>query len=413
MGGIGSKQSDPHEEVITVLSIDGGGVRGIIASKVLSYLESILQGLENDKEVRIADYFDFIAGTSTGGLITAMLTAPDHMKRPLFTAKEITSFYIENSKNIFSKESTDASHHDQAAKPKPQNPSTLEVAQNIVRNISTSSSSTNILDNILREIIRLDIIPQPVRKMAMSILQPKYDGCNLHETVKERLAKELVISDTITNVIIPTFDIKRFRPIIFSTLKAKRDESMDPPLSDVCIATSAAPCYFPPHLLTASAKEFHLVDGGIAANNPSLLAVCEVIKEKKVDYSKILLLSLGTGEQKGKDKLEVGEDPSKWGILNWLWQNDNSNPLLDILMSSADEMIEMYMSSIFQSRGLSENYLRIQADLSYVEAALDDSSDENLNRLLKIGEDLVEKNEDILTYFAERLVDIRKARSSK
>ncbi|KAL3564900.1 hypothetical protein D5086_032946 [Populus alba] len=52
------------------------------------------------------------------------------------------------------------------------------------------------------------------------------------------------------------------------------------------------------------------------------------------------------------------------------------------------------------------------ADLSYVEAALDDSSDENLKRLLKIGEDLVEKNEDILTYFAERLVDIRKARSS-
>ncbi|KAJ6858189.1 patatin-like protein 2 [Populus alba x Populus x berolinensis] len=413
MGSIGSKQSDPHEEVITVLSIDGGGVRGIIASIVLSYLESILQGLENDKEVRIADYFDFIAGTSTGGLITAMLTAPDHMKRPLFTAKEITSFYIENSKNIFSKESTDASHNDQAAKPKPPNPSTLEVAQNIVRNISSSSSNTNIWDNILREIIRLDIIPQPFRKMAMSILQPKYDGCYLHETVKERLAKELVISETITNVIIPTFDIKRFRPIIFSTLKAKRDESMDPPLSDVCIATSAAPCYFPPHLLTASAKEFHLVDGGVAANNPSLLAVCEVIKEKKVDYSKILLLSLGTGEQKGKDKLEVGEDPSKWGILNWLWQNDNSNPLLDILMSSADEMIEMYMSSIFQSRGLSENYLRIQADLSYVEAALDDSSDENLNRLLKIGEDLVEKNEDILTYFAERLVDIRKARSSK
>ena len=43
---------------------------------------------------------------------------------------------------------------------------------------------------------------------------------------------------------------------------------MDLPLSDVCIATSAAPCYFPPHLLTASAKEFHLVDGGVAANNP-------------------------------------------------------------------------------------------------------------------------------------------------
>ncbi|KAG6737390.1 hypothetical protein POTOM_058908 [Populus tomentosa] len=394
---------DSHEEVITVLSIDGGGVRGIIASIVLSYLESILQGLENDKEVRIADYFDFIAGTSTGGLITAMLTAPDHMKRPLFTAKEIISFYVEKSKNIFPKESTDANNHDQEAKTKPQN-AILDVL---------NSSNTNIFDNILRYIISWERVPQPVRKMVMSILQPKYDGYNLHETVKESLAKELVISETITNVIIPTFDIKRFRPIIFSTLKAKRDESMDPPLSDVCIATSAAPCYFPPHLLTANAKEFHLVDGGVAANNPSLLAVCEVIKEKNVDYSKILLLSLGTGEQKGKDKLEVGEDPSKWGILNWLWQNDNSNPLLDIFMASADEMVGMYMSSIFQSSGSSENYIRIQADLSFVEAALDDSSDENLNRLLKIGQDLVEKNEEILTDYAKRLVDIRKARSSK
>ena len=96
-----------------------------------------------------------------------------------------------------------------------------------------------------------------------------------------------------------------------------------------------------------------------------MLAVCELIKEKKVDYSKILLLSLGTGEQKAKDKLEVG-DPSKWGILNWLWQNDNSNPLLDIFMASADEMVGMYMSSIFQSSGLSENYIRIQVPLSCI-----------------------------------------------
>ncbi|XP_034903974.1 patatin-like protein 2 [Populus alba] len=243
----------------------------------------------------------------------------------------------------------------------------------------------------------------------MHFLEPKYDSDNLKETIKECLRKEPRISETITNVIIPTFDIKRFRPIIFSTLKAKRDDSMNPLLSEVCIATSAAPYFFPPHLLTASAKEFHLVDGGVAANNPSLLALCEVIKERKVDYSKILLLSLGTGEQNGKDKLEVG-DPSKWGILKWIWKNDKSNPLLDILMTSADEMIEIYMSSIFQSRGLKDNYIRIQADLSSVEAAFDDSREENLKCLTKIGQDLVEKNEDILTDFAKKLVDIKKVR---
>ncbi|CAK7341067.1 unnamed protein product [Dovyalis caffra] len=132
------------------------------------------------------------------------------------------------------------------------------------------------------------------------------------------------------------------------------------------------------------------------ALSDSLLAVCEVIKERKIDCRNILVLSLGTGAANGKDKLEVG-DPDKWGIVNWFWQNDNSNPLLDILMTSADEMIEMYMTSIFQSSGLKENYIRIQADLSNANAAMDDPTDKNLSSLKKIGEDLVEKNEDILT----------------
>lgn len=56
-------------------------------------------------------------------------------------------------------------------------------------------------------------------------------------------------------------------------LQVKKNPSLDALLSDVCIATSAAPTYLPAHYFqtkdpSGKVKEFNLIDGGIAANNP-------------------------------------------------------------------------------------------------------------------------------------------------
>lgn len=182
---------------------------------------------------------------------------------------------------------------------------------------------------------------------------------------------------------------------------------MDPSLFDICIGTSAAPCYFPPYYFKTS-QDFNLIDGGVAANNPALLAACEVMKERKTDFQKLVILSLGTGAPDEKDRLEVGD--GEWGVADWVWQDDESHPLLDVLMSAADEMTEMYISNIFQYTGLERNYTRLQANLTLKDSAMDDSGQKNLENLQKIGQDLAKNNDTKLEDLARRLIEIRKAR---
>ena len=60
----------------------------------------MLQKLDGE-DARLADYFDVVSGTSTGGLIATMLTAPNENNRPLYAASGIKPFYLENSPKIF------------------------------------------------------------------------------------------------------------------------------------------------------------------------------------------------------------------------------------------------------------------------------------------------------------------------
>ncbi|PON79320.1 Patatin-related protein [Trema orientale] len=389
-------ERESYENIITVLSIDGGGIRGIIPGTILSCLESELQKLDGE-EARIADYFDVIAGTSTGGLVTAMLTAPDENNRPLFAAKDINDFYLEHCPKIFPQES-----------------------------------------------FPLAGVAETIR----ALVGPKYDGKYLHKLLKAKLG-DLRLHQTLTNVVIPTFDIKRLQPTIFSSYEVKREPSLDALLSDICTGTSAAPTYLPAHHCETTdsegqVREFHLIDGGVVANNPALVAINEVSKEihqgnnrelfriKPTDYGEFLVISLGTGTPKAEEKYSADE-AAKWGVVGWLLSH-HSTPLVDVFTQASSDLVDFFLSTVFQALHSDKNYLRIQDDtLSDKVSSVDIATKENLNELVKVGEALLKKpvsrvnletgacepcdpgvtNEEAIRRVADKLSRVRKAREAR
>ncbi|KAM0032217.1 putative patatin-like phospholipase domain, Acyl transferase/acyl hydrolase/lysophospholipase [Helianthus debilis subsp. tardiflorus] len=375
--------------LITILSIDGGGIRGIIPGVILQYLESQLQELDGE-EVRLADYFDVVSGTSTGGLVTIMLTAPNENNRPMYAAKDVVQFYLDNSPKIF---------------PQVGGPFAGFI------------------------------------KLLKTLVGPKYNGKYLKNLVTSLLGTTK-LSETLTNVVIPTFDIKNMQPVIFSSFQVAREPSMDAQLSDICIGTSAAPTYLPAHQFQNGDREFNLIDGGIAANNPSLVAIGEVARQVlkadpnfpaigPLDYGRYLLISIGTGTEKQQPLFDA-KMAAKWGVLGWL-VNQSSAPLIDAFTQASDDLVVMYNNTVFEAFESVDNYLRIQDDgLTGDLASVDVATKENLEGLVKAGEGILDNlvsrvntstgivepvpdggtNREALKRFAKRLSDERKVREA-
>ncbi|KAL5209233.1 hypothetical protein ABZP36_004856 [Zizania latifolia] len=412
---------------VTLLAIDGGGIRGLIPGTILAFLEARLQELDGPG-ARLADYFDCIAGTSTGGLITAMLATPGEDNRPLFAAKDINRFYLDNGPRIFPRK----------------------------RCMVTAALA--------------------------ALARPRYNGKYLHGQIRSMLG-ETRVRDTLTNVVIPTFDVRLLQPIIFSTYDAKSIPLKNALLSDICISTSAAPTYLPAHSFetsddaTGKAREYNLIDGGVAANNPvsnpsiipiqiqmrvpalqrrpvnqcvalhnagieqTMVAMTQITKKmmakdkeelypvKPANCGKFLVLSIGTGSTSDQG-MYTARQCSRWGVIRWL-RNKGMAPIIDIFMAASSDLVDIHAAVLFQSLHSDGDYLRIQDNsLHGAAATVDTATPENMRDLVGIGERMLEQrvsrvnletgkyvevpgegsNADALAGFARQLSEERRTR---
>lgn len=234
-----------------ILAIDGGGIRGVIPAKVL-------MAIETKTGKKIAELFDLIAGTSTGGILAAGLCMPGpDRKTPLHSAAQLLALYHAHGRDIFK-------------------------------------------------------VSWP-RRVTSLVFGAQYSPRALEDQLREYLGEKR-LADAVTGLLITSFDMHAGEAWFFSRKQAIADDDRNYRLRDVARATSAAPTYFPPFKFEGSAPDKPvLVDGGVFANNPALCAWVDGHEDIQGD-SDVLILSLGTGSVPHPVRFDRAR---RWGKVLW------------------------------------------------------------------------------------------------
>ncbi|MCA9507971.1 MAG: patatin-like phospholipase family protein [Myxococcales bacterium] len=310
---------------IKVLSLDGGGIRGVLLARLLQKFEQV-----SDK--RIYELFDLIAGTSTGGLLSLLLTMPLSKDKLPLTVKEAEKFYKDNARLIF------------------------------------KYSCSN-------------LIPKTV----CSLRGPLYDALSMEALIQKTFGKKL-FSESLIPTLLTTFSIEEKQGISLESDNAKFSHLN---VLEVARATSAAPTFFIPKevtLINSNNRPYQafLIDGGIYKNNPAPLAFDKaerIFGRAEILRRGIVLVSIGTG--KGVLNSHNGSSLLNAGAATW------APAVIDALIDGSSNEDEGAMENIFESLPGS-HYIRIQTLLdnaNYPEITeLDSTTEKTIDLLLQAAE---------------------------
>jgi len=310
---------------VRILSIDGGGIRGILPGIILTQLEKKLQEKTANENLRLSDMFDFMAGTSTGGILTLAYLTPNNNGQSKFTAQQAVNLYLDRGDEIF-----DA--------------------------------------NLWQKL-----------KSGKGILDEKYDAKELEEALDDNF-EETKFQDLLKPCIISSYDIRNGKPHFFKQHKSD-NENYNFKVKDIARATSAAPTYFE----TARIKNdlgtpFPLIDGGVFVNNPALVAYSEV---RNMEFNNInqsptakdmMIVSIGTGSASKQYEYKKTKD---WGAVGWI------KPIIEIMMSGNSQTVHYHLKQIFGTlNDVDKNdYHRLEPEVITADKEMDNGSIENMTKL--------------------------------
>ncbi len=328
------------KRVFTVLAIDGGGVRGIIPSKLLMEIEA-----RTGKP--IAELFDLVAGTSTGSIVAAGLTTPsEHDKtKPKYTAENMRDFYINEASKIF---------------------------------------------------------PAVKYRQLMHLLPTTsgfYDPKAFEDILEDRLGNAKV-GDSLTNVMFPAMDIKNYKPVWVKSFKGRRDPKGWKTMSlvDLIRGGTSAPTIFPakyaythPNPKNPEITERHaFIDGSFFAGSIARRAYTAAKRIAPPD-AEIIVVHLGTGTRKASLTPEEYNKISPIGLIRG-GDNHGSAIGMAIEMSNID-INEDLRDEIGAKLFSFDNYITPgEADSPSI--AIDNAEPGNLVKLEALADDIIDNRDE-------------------
>jgi patatin-like phospholipase/acyl hydrolase len=292
-----------------ILSLDGGGIRGLTSAILLESLEKKLQEHEQKPEARLRDYFDLIAGTSAGSIIACGIARG-------ISATQIKNLFLKRGKDIFPEKWWNQGWFQSAIK-------------NLWKRITTGFT------------------------------QPMYDGMGLERVLKDVFGEEFLFEALSKPTLITSYDTYNRQAIVFKNTDRLIGKI---PVWEICRSSAAAPVAFPAYGMKnlnfidyyktknweiPSEGSIPLIDGGVIANDPVLCAIAERLhwnvespdnKEKWippeyewVDIKEIVVASFGCGQPiEGKIGIKQARG---WGIE---WASPLRDvPIVDILFDGS------------------------------------------------------------------------------
>lgn len=333
-----SEDEDRNKETVNILSIDGGGIRGVLPARILQHIEQELEKNFNRK-IPIAECFDIIAGTSTGGIISLGLNMRDSETNQLYTAKKLVELYKDKGKDIF--------------------PWAKFEWVKKLNNLVSAAYKVEPLENVL-----------------------------------DTYFNDTLLKEAYKRVLIPSYEMHGNKMFLFDSKNSLASEFK---FKEVARATSAAPTYFPAARFTKKGENYGFIDAGIYANNPALIAY-EKALEIYPKAKKFFILSLGTGETP-QDNLYTNLE--KAGQITW------APYIPQFMMQSATDIVDQTLRKqklLHERMQGSYKYIRVQAKVSQIQAALDNTKQETIDGLIGVANKIAEEETlPIINYLTEYL----------